>query len=57
MGSCRTNSYPCSCSTSATNEFCTFQGPKLPLPEVEPFLLASQVSSDKRQNDERPVKY
>ena len=55
LGSCRTDGCLCSCSTSATNESCTFRGP-LPLPEAEPSLLASQASSDKRRNDGKPVK-
>ena len=55
LGSCRTDGCPCSCSTSATNESCTFRGPLL-LPEAKPSLLASQASSDKHQNDETPVK-
>ena len=53
--SCTTNGCPCSCSTSVTNESCTFLGP-LPLPKAEPSQLASQASSDKHRNDETPVK-
>ena len=54
--SCRTNGSPCSCSTSATNESCTFRGP-WPLREAEPSLLTSQALSDRHQNDETPAKY
>ena len=56
LGSFRTDGYPCSCSTSATNEFCTCRGPS-PLLEVELSRLASQALSGKCQSDERLVQF